>query len=71
MPAMLRECASVQMRYAAPVSGTETLPSLNFERQRWVVQHDGELLDPYRTLDPVFDDPDINHALEWILALGA
>jgi len=66
LPAMLRECASVRMRYAAPVSGTDTLPSLNFERRRWVVEHDGELLDPYRMLDPVFDDPDINHALEWI-----
>lgn len=66
LPAVLREPTWVRARYAEPIYGTDALPSLSFRRRRWVVEQDGEVLDPYRTQDPVFDDPDINRAFAWL-----
>ena len=64
LPAVLRQSKAVRGRYSQPIYGTEALPSCNFVTRRWVVEQDGIVLDPYQTLDPVFDDPEVNTALE-------
>ncbi len=68
LPAVVRQSGIVRERYAKPVYGTAEIPSLNFRAQRWVVEKDGEALDPYRLLSPLFRDRDINEALGWIEA---
>lgn len=66
LPAVVRHSRVVRERYAKPVYGTQEIPSLNFTKQRWVVEMDGEALDPYRLLGPLFRKREIVEALAWI-----
>ena len=63
LPAVIRQSAAVRQHYASPVYGTAGMPSQNFTAQQWVIEKDGELLDPYQLLDPVFGEASINEAL--------
>jgi hypothetical protein len=66
LPAVLRHSQAVRRRYSQPVYGTAAMPSLNFQSQAWVVEHEGRTLDPYQLLEPVFEDREVNGALEWL-----
>jgi len=68
LPAVVRESAAVRDRYAKPIYGTPEIPSLNFQKQSWIVERDGKTLDPYRLLSPLFRESDLNEALAWIEA---
>jgi hypothetical protein len=68
LPAVVRQSAAVRDRYTKPVYGTTEIPSLNFQKQSWIVERDGAALDPYRLLSPLFRERDINEALAWIEA---
>lgn len=63
LPAVIRQSAAVRQQYSRPVYGTTEVPSLNFSAQQWVVEKDGECLDPYHLLAPVFGEASINEAL--------
>ncbi|MGH8242920.1 MAG: DUF2779 domain-containing protein [Steroidobacteraceae bacterium] len=63
LPAVIRQSGVVRQRYSQPVYGSPTMPSLNFENQTWVVEHDGAALDPYKLLSPLFAEHDVNDAL--------
>ena len=64
LPAVLQHSEVIRDRYAKPVYGTPAMPSHNFCDQVWVVQSEGAPLDPYRLLNPLFAEHDLNEALE-------
>lgn len=64
LPAIIRLSSAVRTKYAQPVYGTTEIPSLNFSRHTWVVEANGETLDPYRLLAPVFADRGLVEAIE-------
>jgi len=63
LPAALRYSNAVQKRYSGPVYGTAKMPSHNFSKQTWVVEHKGATLDPYKLLSPLFGEHDLDEAL--------
>ena len=63
LPAVIRQSGVVRQRYSQPVYGSPAIPSLNFENQIWVVEHDGAALDPYKLLSPLFAEHEVNDAL--------
>lgn len=68
LPAVLRSSAAVRKKYEAPIYGTSTMPSKNFNAKTWVVAKDGVPLDPYKLLDPLFGRRALNDAIATIEA---
>jgi hypothetical protein len=64
LPAALRHSAWLRGHYASPVYGTAAMPSHNFKDWRWVIDRDGQPLDPYALLAPLFADPVLAGAVE-------
>jgi Domain of unknown function(DUF2779) len=66
LPAILNSSKYLQEKYSKPVYGNN-IPSKNFKNQVWVKQNeDGTIKDPYKLLQPVFenmDDEQIEEAL--------
>ena len=56
LPAALRHSEVTRGRYAAPVYGTDEIPSLNFRAWQWVREDDNGIVDPYSLLNPLFVD---------------
>jgi hypothetical protein len=64
LPAILRDSARLQAKYAQPVYGSAAMPSLNFRDHPWIrFDSEGRVRDPYQTLEPIFD-PKLDLALE-------
>ena len=63
LPAVLQHSALIRKRYAQPIYGTAKMPSHNFSKQTWVVEHKGAALDPYKLLSPLFGEHDLDEAL--------
>jgi hypothetical protein len=63
LPAVLRNSTAIRKRYSRPIYGTATMPSHNFSKQSWVVEHDGVTLDPYKLLNPLFGEHELDEAL--------
>jgi hypothetical protein len=60
LPALLAGSPGLRSRYAEPVYGTATFPSLNFLDQAWVrYDAEGRVIDPYELLGERVDDPDL------------
>jgi hypothetical protein len=64
LPAIIQLSDFVRNKYSRPIYGTAAFPSLNFSEQPWVIQADGQYLDPYKLLAPMFRDRDIAAAIE-------
>lgn len=64
LPAVLRHSSTLRARYSQPVYGTMAMPSFNFVNQTWIVEHEGVATDPYKLLSPLFDDHEVNDALQ-------
>lgn len=60
LPSMIRRSDKVREKYGQPIYGTATIPSLNFQKKTWVVEENGQPLDPYMLLRPLFTDS-LNH----------
>lgn len=57
LPALMRSSAFLRDLYGRRVYGGPAMPSLNLSQPTcWWVQRDGEVLDPYDLLPPVFED---------------
>lgn len=58
LPAMLQSIKPLQKKYSQPVYGDKAgIKSLNFDEKIWFKKDEnGEVLDPYRLLDPLVDD---------------
>lgn len=73
LPALMRTSTWLRQRYGAPVYGIGCeIPSLNFaEAMTWWQQKDGQVVDPYGLLPPIFADLGLGVAdqdrLEWAL----
>jgi hypothetical protein len=51
----------LQQRYEKPIYGTPPMPSLNLNSGwSWVRYENGRVVDPYRLLNPMFEDADLN-----------
>lgn len=66
LPAVLRHSPAVRGKCSKPVYGTADFPSPNFRSRTWVVEQDGEILDRYQLLDPLFEEQDINRASQFL-----
>lgn len=66
LPAVIRQAGAVRARYSQPLYGSPAMQSLNFRDQTWVVERDGETMDPYELLGPRFEDRETNEALAWL-----
>jgi hypothetical protein len=65
LPAILGRSDFLRERYGQPVYGTAEMPSLNFPAGWiWLRDADGQVVDPYKLLDPIFLDPELNAAIE-------
>lgn len=61
LPAILSSSKLLQEKYAQPIYGSSgKIPSLNFKDKVWIEKGaDGSILDPYKSLDPIFKDVDV------------
>ncbi len=61
LPAILASSKHLQEKYAQPIYGSQgKIPSLNFKEKIWIAKGaDGSILDPYKSLDPIFKDIDV------------
>lgn len=65
LPAILGRSDFLRKRYGQPVYGTAEMPSLNFPAGWiWLRDANGQVVDPYKLLDPIFLDPELNAAIE-------
>ncbi len=53
LPATIISSGFLREKYSQPIYGTETMPSLNFEKKIWL--SDTSKLNPYKELPPVFE----------------
>lgn len=62
LPAILSASTFLQQKYARPIYGTiGEIPSINFKNKTWIEKDaNGKVKDPYKSLDPIFKDFDIN-----------
>lgn len=57
LPALMRSSAFLRETYSRPVYGSPAMPSLNLSGPVcWWQEKDGQVLDPYKLLPPVFAD---------------
>lgn len=61
LPAILQHSKFLQMKYSQPIYGSSgDIISLNFQNHSWIKHNpDGSVQDPYKTLQPVFNDLEI------------
>lgn len=65
LPAVLEQSDYLQQRYGQVIYGTAEMPSLNFpEDWVWLKKMDGHVLDPYKLLDPLPFESEIQEAIE-------
>jgi hypothetical protein len=65
LPAILGRSDFLRQRYGQPIYGTVEMPSLNFPAGWiWLRDENGQVVDPYKLLDPIFLDPELNAAIE-------
>jgi len=65
LPATLSRSDFLRERYGQPIYGTADMPSLNFPAGWiWIREENGQVVDPYKLLDPIFLDPVLNQAIE-------
>ena len=62
LPAALRFCEPLRLKYSTPVYGTPAIPSRNFANKRWVVMQGLQVRDPYQLLDPLFVEAALQQA---------
>ncbi|MCK9204536.1 MAG: DUF2779 domain-containing protein [Bacteroidales bacterium] len=55
LPAVLNRSKYLQEKYSKPVYGTKSIPSLNFKDHTWIRQENGEVVNPYKQLPPLFE----------------
>jgi hypothetical protein len=61
LPAVLAQSPYLRDRYSRPIYGTPAMASLNYGAgQRWWIEKDGRVVDPYELLDPMFEDQSLN-----------
>jgi hypothetical protein len=59
LPSVLAESQLLKDLYGKPTYGTANgIQSKNFKNKAWIVEVDGKILDPYKSLDPIFKDID-------------
>ncbi len=63
LPVVLRQSTRLRERYGLPVYGTAAMPSLNFSGFTWYRERNGEVIDPYELLDPLFEDAELQRAI--------
>lgn len=63
LPAVLRQSTWLRERYGRPVYGTAAMPSLNFSDFTWYRERNGQVLDPYALLDPLFEDAELQQMI--------
>ncbi len=57
LPATLNASLALQKKYSHPVYGAEGgIRSCNFSDWRWIQKKNGQIIDPYKLLPPVFSD---------------
>jgi hypothetical protein len=60
-PAVLSRSKFLQDKYSQPIYGAENgIPSFNFTNMRWVINENGNIVDPYTLLPNLFQDIDIS-----------
>lgn len=60
LPAILRSSKFLQTLYGTPCYGTDKFPSHNLKSWTWIsTGDDGQIIDPYKLLPPVFSDLDL------------
>ncbi|BAZ93741.1 uncharacterized protein FOKN1_1343 [Thiohalobacter thiocyanaticus] len=65
LPAILAMSDSLEEHYGQPIYGTEAMPSLNYSPGwTWLREESGEIIDPYRLLDPIFLDDEVARAID-------
>lgn len=65
LPSILAMSNHLKERYGKPIYGTEAMPSLNFSSGwTWLREENGQIIDPYRLLDPLFMDGEVAQAIE-------
>lgn len=65
LPAILGRSDFLRQRYGQPIYGTDEIPSLNFPAGwTWLRDVNDQVVDPYKLLDPIFLDPELNAAIE-------
>jgi hypothetical protein len=65
LPAILGRSNFLRERYSQPIYGTAEMPSLNFPAGWiWLRDENGQVVDPYKLLDPIFLDSELNAAIE-------
>lgn len=69
LPAVLQESKFLQAKYSQPIYGTAKGPkSLNFKDFKWIhMSEDGHVKDPYKLLEPVFTDLDLETMESFVL----
>ena len=57
LPAVLNQSDFLKEKYKDPIYGSEDgIKSLNYEHQTWIEYHQGDVMDPYKLLPPMFQD---------------
>lgn len=57
LPAVLKESKYLQEKYSKPVYGSQNIQSKNYSEWTWIeMGTDGQPIDPYKRLPPVFSD---------------
>lgn len=66
LPAVLNRSKTLQAKYSQPIYGTSVIPSRNFKDKAWIEILDGEVLNPYKKLDPLFEGKTDEQLAEYI-----
>ena len=59
LPAILNESKYLQERFSHPIYGSEEIMSHNFKNWTWIKKENGNIVDPYKLLPPIFSDLDL------------
>lgn len=67
LPAVLKSSKFIQDKYSKPNYGTDEIPSKNFKEKIWIKKDDdGDIKNPYKLLDNLFEDINIDNIGEYI-----
>lgn len=55
LPALLSRSTFLQHKYEQPIYGTSQIPSNNFSDHTWLKRNNGNIVDPYKLLPPIFE----------------
>ncbi|HNW77102.1 MAG TPA: DUF2779 domain-containing protein [Bacteroidales bacterium] len=66
LPAVLNRSQYLQEKYSEPIYGSPAIPSLNFRDQAWIRKENGQIVNPYKLLPPLFEGLDEERLNEFI-----